>query len=85
MFKKLFLASKWNNIFTFISDITGKASVLQPQPRWGHSCVAVNNKAILWGGMQAGLPEVHDNELKTKITSKIEVKRKSCVNLLLYN
>ena len=70
------MSSKFTNcvVSTVVYHTVEKVALMQqPQPRWGHSCVAVNNKAILWGGMQNGLPAVHDNELKTKFLSKIEV------------
>ena len=44
-----------------------------PKPRWGHSSMAVGNRMISWGGTFSGLPEVHTNDLKTKLTSIIEV------------
>lgn len=46
----------------------------QPQARWGHSCVTVGTKALVWGGMQATMPEVHQSAQKTKQTSVIEVR-----------
>ncbi|XP_019859167.1 PREDICTED: uncharacterized protein LOC109587365 [Amphimedon queenslandica] len=45
----------------------------QPKARWGHSCVPLGNKAVVWGGMQAGLPEVHQSPIKTQCTSVVEV------------
>ena len=49
--------------------------IYQPQKRYGHSTVLINNDLYLWGGKQDGLPEVHSSDLKRRMTSVVEVFR----------
>ena len=77
MLKRLFQGSKLCRHFNFTLYIYFfyfySLERQQPQARWGHSCVALQNKAIVWGGMQAILPEVHTSDQKTRVSSVIEV------------
>ena len=44
-----------------------------PTTRYGHSTHIVGDYLYMWGGDMNGLPIVHDNEVKRKMTSVIEV------------
>ena len=44
-----------------------------PTKRYGHSTHIVGDYLYMWGGNIDGLPRVHDNEVKRKMTSVIEV------------
>ena len=72
MLKRFFQGSKFLTNFTPYFHFC-YSERQQPQARWGHSCVAFRNKAIVWGGMQAALPEVHTSDQKTRLSSVIEV------------
>ena len=41
--------------------------------RAGHSSIVIRDNLYCWGGFQAGLPLVHDNEEKRKFTSSVDV------------
>ena len=41
--------------------------------RSSHSIVTVNNKLYNWGGQRADMPEVHNSDLKSSLTSRVEV------------
>ena len=44
-----------------------------PTKRYGHSTHIVGDYLYMWGGNIDGLPRVHDNEVKQRMTSVIEV------------
>ena len=44
-----------------------------PTKRFGHSTHIVGDYLYMWGGAIDGLPKVHDNEVKQRMTSVIEV------------
>ena len=44
-----------------------------PTKRFGHSTHIVGDYLYMWGGNIDGLPEVHDNEVKQRMTSVIEL------------
>ena len=47
--------------------------VYQPVKRSEHSTVQVGDYLYIWGGIQDGLPEVHNNEKKKSFCSVVEV------------
>ena len=38
-----------------------------------HSSIVIRDNLYVWGGLQAGLPQVHDNEGKRKFTSFVDI------------
>ena len=41
--------------------------------RTGHSTVVITNTLYCWGGEQKHIPKVHDNNVRTKITSSVDL------------
>uniref|UniRef100_A0A1X7TE71 Uncharacterized protein n=1 Tax=Amphimedon queenslandica TaxID=400682 RepID=A0A1X7TE71_AMPQE len=49
------------------------SSIYQPVERYHHSTVQVGDCLYMWGGVQPGLPRVHNNEKKKLMCSVVEV------------
>lgn len=75
MFRKFFPSSKYHHTYYYCLYIYA-ATIIEkynPKPRWGHSTATIGSKMIIWGGTHSGLPEEHTSDLKTKLTSILEV------------
>ena len=52
---------------------TKAVDVSEPEERWGHCAVSINNVIYLWGGCTSSLPKTHNDARKLEFMSQISV------------